>query len=277
MINNRGENMERRQQMILDYLDVHEFASYEVLHGLLETSTMTVRRDVEAMAKKGLVVRTLGGASRQMMPKSNLYESDIHARVRMQREEKRAIALEVPALLGDAQSIFLDSGTTTIEAAKVLSQRLSGRNMITNSLLVCGELASGGKNRVSMLGGELRAESAGFTGLMAEENAASFYYDVALFSTKGFVIEEGTFESSLENFRVKQIVAPRAKRVMLLADHTKFGLRALRKVLDVGAIHCVVTDAKTAREDIRSLERRGIQVVVAGVRKSAVREVEKCR
>ena len=256
-------NMMLRQQTILDFLDVHEYASYEALSELLKTSTMTVRRDVESMAKKGLVIKTLGGTSRQLLPKSNLYESDIHDRVREQREEKRAIALEVPALIASAQSIFLDAGTTMIETAKVLSQRVEGKNMITNSLLVCGELAAAGKNRITMLGGDLSTESAAFTGLMTEENAQTYYYDAALFSTKGFILEEGTYESSLENFRVKQIVAPRAKQVILLVDHTKFGLRALRRVLDITAFHCIVTDQKTPAEDIRNLERRGIRVIIA--------------
>ncbi len=256
-------SMVLRQQAILDFLDVHEYATYEALSALIETSTMTVRRDVEMLAKKGLVLKSLGGATRQMAPKSSLYESDIHARLRECREEKRAIALEVPKLLANAQSIFLDAGTTVIETAKVLSQSIEGSNMITNSLLVCGELAASGKNRVTMLGGDLCAESAAFTGLMTEENAGSYYYDIALLSTKGFVLDEGTYESSLENFRVKQVVARRSKRVVLLADHTKFGLRALRKVLDLSAIHCVITDSRTALKDLRSLERRGIRVIVA--------------
>ncbi len=256
--------MDTRQQAILDYLDVHDYATYEALGALLGTSAMTVRRDVAGMSKRGLVLKSLGGASRPVAPKSHLYESHIQARLREQREEKRAIAMEIPALVADATSIFLDGGTTMLEAARVLSRQVEGKNLITNSMLVCGELAASGKNRITLLGGDLSAESAAFTGLMAEENAASFYYDVALFSTKGFILEEGTYESSLENFRVKQIVAPRAKQVVLLVDHTKFGLRALRKVLDITAIHCVVTDQKTSRDDLKALERRGISVLVAG-------------
>jgi DeoR/GlpR family transcriptional regulator of sugar metabolism len=255
--------MQIRQQTILDHLDVHEFASYEDLGTMLETSTMTVRRYVEALAKNGLVVKSPGGVSQQAMTKSHLYESDILERVREQREEKRAIALAVLPVLEGAQSIFMDGGTTMVEAAKAFSRNLERRNLITNSLLVCGELAAGGKNRVTLLGGDFCAESAAFTGLMTEENAQTHYYDVALFSTKGFIPEEGTYESSQENFRVKLIIAPRAKRVVLLVDHTKFGLRSLRKVLDISAIHCVVTDEKAPAEALRMLERRGIQVVVA--------------
>jgi DeoR/GlpR family transcriptional regulator of sugar metabolism len=255
--------MTNRQQAILDHLEVHEYASYEDLGRMLDISTMTVRRDVELLAKKGLAVKSPGGASHQAISKPHLYESNILERARERREEKRAIALAVLPVLEGAQSIFMDAGTTMVEAAKVFARKLEGRNMITNSLLVCGELACGGKNRVTMLGGDFYAESAAFTGLMTEENAQSHYYDVALFSTKGFIPEEGTYESSQENFRVKQIIAPRAKRVVLLADHTKFGLRSLRKVLDISAIHCVVTDEKAPAEALRMLERRGIRVVVA--------------
>ena len=255
--------MTNRQQTILDHLDVHEYASYEDLGRMLATSTMTVRRDVEVLAKKGLVVKSPGGVSHQAMPKSHLYESNILERVREMRDEKRAIALAVLPVLEGAQSLFMDAGTTMVEAAKVFARKLEGRNMITNSLLVCGELAAGGKNRVTMLGGDFYAESAAFTGLMTEENAQTHYYDVALFSTKGFIPEEGTYESSQENFRVKQIVAPRAKRVVLLADHSKFGLRSLRKVLDISAIHCVVTDQATSSKDLKALEHRGISVLVA--------------
>jgi len=257
-----------RHQAILDYLDVHEEASYEVLASLLSTSTMTARRDVEAMAKQGFVLKTLGGTRLQQVPRSPLFESNIHARIRDQREEKRAIALETPSLVAGCQSVFLDAGTTSVEAAKVLAAEVEGLNFITNSLLVCSELSVGSKNRITMLGGDLSFESAAFAGLMTEENAASLYYDVALISTKGFVLEEGTFESSVENFRVKQIVAPRAKKVVLLVDHSKFGLKALRKVLDITAIDCVVTDRGTGMDSIAALERQGIQVVVAGTRAS---------
>lgn len=257
--------MSERQQAILDYLDLHERASYEVLSTLLNTSTMTIRRDIDALAKRGLVLKTPGGSNRQQIPSAHLYESHIQARVREQRQEKRAIALETPRLVESAQSIFLDAGTTLIETARVLGQRVEGKTFITNSLLVCGELSAGGKNRITVLGGELQGESAAFTGLMTEENAATFYYDVALLSTKGFLPAEGTYESSPENFRVKQLVAPRAKRVVLLVDHTKFGVRALRRVLDTSAIHCVVTDPKTSTKDRRTLERRGVQVVVASL------------
>jgi DeoR/GlpR family transcriptional regulator of sugar metabolism len=74
--------------------------------------------------------------------------------------------------------------------------------------------------------------------------------------------EEGTFESSLATLRIKQIVAEQAARVVLLADHSKFGRRALCKVLDIGQIHEVITDAGTSAADLASVERQGVAVCV---------------
>jgi DeoR/GlpR family transcriptional regulator of sugar metabolism len=74
---------------------------------------------------------------------------------------------------------------------------------------------------------------------------------------------EGTFESSIANFRIKQIICERCAQVTLLADHTKFGKRALCKVLDISQIHRVITDDKTSEEDIAALRGTGKTIKVA--------------
>ena len=87
-------------------------------------------------------------------------------------------------------------------------------------------------------------------GSTAEEAARRFFVDIAFLSTKGFLPEEGTFESSIATFRIKQVIAEQAARVVLLVDHSKFGQRALCKVLDMGQIDEVITDAGTAAADL---------------------------
>jgi DeoR/GlpR family transcriptional regulator of sugar metabolism len=79
----------------------------------------------------------------------------------------------------------------------------------------------------------------------------------------GFLPSEGTFESAVANFRVKQALARHAKTVVLLVDHSKFGQRALARVLDVKEVHCVVTDESTPADDLRQLAEAGIRVVRA--------------
>lgn len=249
----------------MDYLKACEQASYEQLSELIGTSTMTVRREVAAMENQELVIKTPGGVRLFRPHRHSMYESHIRERLTQNRREKQAIATTAADLLSGMESVFLDGGTTILELARAFASEKSGHRFVTNSLLVSSELLAAGHERVTLLGGDYCSESAAFTGQIAEENARSFFYDAAVFSTKGVVVGEGTFESSPENFRVKQIVAPRASKVFLLADHSKFGVRALRKVLDFSAIHCVVTDAKTPLQTIEAMRGLGVEVVVSGM------------
>ena len=100
-------------------------------------------------------------------------------------------------------------------------------------------------------------------GPTSEEAARRFFVNVAFLSTKGFLPAEGTFESSMATFRIKQIIAEQAARVVLLVDHSKFGQRALCKVLDIGQIDEVITDAGTAAADLAIVEQHGVAVRVA--------------
>jgi DeoR/GlpR family transcriptional regulator of sugar metabolism len=93
--------------------------------------------------------------------------------------------------------------------------------------------------------------------------AKGLFIDMAFFGTKAFVPTEGTFESSLPTFRLKQIVAERCNRVVLLVDHSKMGQRALSKVLDITQIHTVVTDDQVLPEDLALLTKAGPKVIIA--------------
>jgi DeoR/GlpR family transcriptional regulator of sugar metabolism len=95
--------------------------------------------------------------------------------------------------------------------------------------------------------------------------AKSFFVDQAFLTTKGFIPADGTYESAVATFRIKQIMAERAVETVLLVDHTKFGHRALSKVLDISQIQQVVTDEGTPKSDLASLGRAGINVKVAAL------------
>ena len=97
--------------------------------------------------------------------------------------------------------------------------------------------------------------------------------DRAFFSTKGFLPAVGTFESSLATFRIKQIVAGEAARVVLLADHSKFGERALCKALDIAQIHEVITDSATKPDDLAVVRQHGVLVRVEREEDSTVEAI----
>lgn len=253
--------MKDRQQLILDRLDGQGACSYRELTQWLGVSAMTVRRDVDELARRGAAIKTLGGVQKANAP-SYLYETTLLSRLSAQRQEKRAIAEQAIELISPPQTIFLDGSTTCLELAKLVGRQLKGLTIVTNSALACLELGQGSENTVLGIGGQYDPACLSFAGPTSEDAAREFFVDIAFVSTKGFLPNEGTFESSVATFRIKQIIAEQCGKLVLLVDHSKFGRRALCKVLDVSQIHVVVTDSHTSEADRAQIESKGCKVVI---------------
>jgi len=251
-----------RQEQILEWLERVGVGSYQELADFLAVSTMTVRRDVDDLNSRGLVIKTLGGVQRADAP-SYLMETAIQGRMAKQRLEKQAIAKAAIELIGDQQTLFLDGSTTCLELAKLVARRMRGLTVITNSVLTTMEIGRNRNNNVIGVGGEFDPNSCCFVGAGAEDTAERFYVDIAFISTMGFLPSEGTFESTVANFRVKQTLTRRSKRVVLLIDHSKFGQRALARVLDADEVDCVVTDEATTKDYLSQLADGGTEYLIA--------------
>jgi len=255
-------NQTERRRAILSHLDGVGACSYQELAALFGVSEMTIRRDVHKLVQRGGLFKILGGVQTAQAPK-HLYESAVHQRLQVQRREKEQIALEALRQVKPQQTVFLDGSTTCLVLARRLAGQPGALTVVTHSALVCMEFGRNAGHVVLGPGGQFDPASACFVGPAAEEAVRRFFVDVAFLSTKAFLPEEGTFESLLGTFRIKQIVAEQASRVVLLVDHSKFGQRALCKVLDVGQIDEVITDAGVSAADLALLGQRGVPVRIA--------------
>ena len=226
---------------------------------------MTVRRDVDQLARRGAVIKTLRGVQRATAA-SPLYENGLVSRLAEHVAEKRAIAEAALDTIGSRSTLYLDGSTTCIELAKLLAQEKSGLTVVTNSALVCVEVGQNSNNLAIGIGGQYDADSLSFIGPASEEEAVRYHVELAFLSTKGFVPEEGTFESAMSLIRIKQIIARQSKELVLLVDYSKFGLRALCKALDIAQIHGVITDDKAPPAAVEFLERGGRPVRIATVK-----------
>jgi DeoR family transcriptional regulator of aga operon len=253
---------ENRLQFILDRLEEKAVCSYEELARGLRVSTMTIRRDLEPLVRKGNVIRTVGGIQRAEVP-SSLYETAAYSRLRVKRAEKRAIARRALELIGHHATIFIDGSTTCVELARCIAKEKKGMTIVTNSALVCMEFSQSPDNTVIAIGGQYDATSLCFVGPHTEEVLKTFFFDIAFVGTKALLPAEGTFESSLPNLRVKQAVVPLCTKLVLLVDHSKMGQRALTKVIDIKRIHTVVTDSRARRQDLAVLAKAGARVCLA--------------
>jgi DeoR/GlpR family transcriptional regulator of sugar metabolism len=257
-----------RQEIILQMLDEHGSRSYEQLSQSLGVSTMTVRRAVDQLVRQGAAIKTVGGVQRASAP-NYLCESTFQVRLFENRPAKRVIAQQVVQLLRPSQTIYLDGSTTCLEVARLLGRRAAPGDgqieitALTNSALTCIDLGRSPGVRVIGIGGQYDPASLSFVGPTAESFAESFFVDLAIISTKGFVPEEGTFESAEPVFRIKQIIARKCARLVLLVDHTKLGKRALSRVLQTSQIETVITDAGASDKQIEEMRKHVRNVLVA--------------
>src|SRR3989337_1785026 len=125
------------------------------------------------------------------------------------------------------------------------------------------ELTKTNNHTVLCIGGQHDPASFCLIGPQAEEQTRKYFVDKAFFSTKGVIYSEGTFESSVATFRIKQLMAKQCNEVILLADHSKFGQRSLCKVLDIDQVNTIITDSQTNPATIDELKSRGISVHIA--------------
>ncbi len=251
-----------RHQRILQEMDRRGACTYQDLSELLGVSTMTIRRDIDRLAAAGEVIKALGGAQKAHAPR-DLYESPVMSRLSENRPLKQAIVRAAMDMIAPGQTVFLDGSSTCLELAKLLASQGKAVTVVANSALVCMALGVSSQIVVLGIGGQLDSESLCFVGPASEEWASTFFVDIAFVSTKAFVPAEGTFESSLANFRVKRIVAEHAGKLALLVDHTKFGRRALCKVFEPSQIDIVITDSQVGPDDLSELHRGGGQLVLA--------------
>jgi DeoR/GlpR family transcriptional regulator of sugar metabolism len=258
----RSSNLAAREDRILEILQAKGTCTYAELQEILRVSSMTVRRDVDRLAQREALIKTLRGAQAAQVPQF-LLETSLSSRIGVNQSEKERIATSALTLIEPQRTLYLDGGTTCIALARRIAKLPFPLSVVTNSALVAMEIGAAHHIRVICVGGEYDAESASFVGSLAEANCAHFYIDTAFTSTWAFQPGDGTYESSMARLRIKQIVAKQCSRLVLLTDSSKFGRRALCKVLDARAIHTVITDERCPREAVELMRSLGHSLTIA--------------
>ncbi len=225
-----------------------------------QVSDMTIRRDLKSLEERGLLLRTHGGA----VARDVGHDAAYGIREKERRAEKEAIARLAATIVAEGSTIFLDAGTTTARLARCLHGR-DGLTVITNSLYVLHELGADERITLISTGGTLRHSTLSFVGSWAEEMVARFHADILFLAATAIDPQRGLFNSNVYEIGVKQQMIRAARRVVLLADHTKFGRQSTAKVADLSAINTVITDSGVAEGMVAALREQGIEVCVAKV------------
>ena len=247
-----------RRSKILEQLQSDGSVSVSRLSERLGATTVTIRSDLSAMERDGLLVRIQGGA----VPAGPAKESAANAACVSNAAEKKQVAALVAQLVRDGDTLFINSGTTTELVADALCAR-SNLNVVTNSLEVARRLGGHATMRVQLLGGEIDARY-GFTcGSTARDQLSKFKADWAILSVDGVSAEGGLTTYHAEEAAIDRMMIAGAKRTLVAADHTKIGRVGFTRVSQGLEDLLLVTDGGCEKLVLKQLEAMGLTVLQA--------------
>jgi len=213
----------------------------------------TIRRDLDRLHEAGSVVRVHGGARSPDFGKREIHRDE---RERHFLDEKRAIAVAAVGLVKDGETILIDASSSALQLARLLPGERRGLRVVTYSLVVANLLSTAADLELIVLGGRFEPTSGAMVGLQTLDALASLRIDRAFFSCKGIDPERGLSEAREDHAQLKRALLAQAEQRVLLADHTKFGVRSNFFFGDLTRLSALVTDPKAPADAIAELRGR---------------------
>jgi DeoR family transcriptional regulator of aga operon len=248
-----------RRLRIVHQLAIRHEMEVEELSSILSASPSTIRRELSAMEKDGLLVRT-HGAAHLRVPID--YDFPYANRAAKQLEEKRAIALAAMQLVAPGMVLAFVGGTTCTALARML-RPLDDLTIVTSAINVALELQGQSNKRVILTGGTLNRNSYELVGSQAIGSLENMHCEMAFLGASGMSAEYGLSMTDEPEAAVGRALIASTERTVVLADHTKLGKRGLVRVCPLEQVSLLVTDARAAPEQLTSMRRSGLDVVVA--------------
>lgn len=252
-------NLAQRHQFILEKLNETGEVSVFELSEELDVSEVTIRKDLKFLEERNLLFRTHGGASQE-----NPYASDKPVREKevISVPQKSKIAQLAAQMISDDDSIIMASGTSVMALARSLhpNRRLT---VITSALNVAMELINYPQIEVLQLGGTLRHNSSSVVGPYAEMILQDVACNLLFMGVDGIDLEVGLTTTSLPEARLNQKMIDVARKVIVLADSSKFGRRGMAKICPLDQVDEIITNEGVPPKIISKLDDMGIKVTVA--------------
>jgi DeoR/GlpR family transcriptional regulator of sugar metabolism len=233
----------------------------------LGVSDMTVRRDLDSLARRGLLIKVHGGAV--AIGGRSIDEPGFEAKAVRAQGEKDAIAHAATALVSPGAAVGISAGTTTWTLAHLVRD-IPGLTVVTNSMRVADVvLASGRSDQTVVVTGGIRTPSDALVGPVAVAALRTLHLDVVFLGVHGVDERSGFTTPNLMESETNRALAEAGRRLVVVADHTKWGMVGLSTIVPLEAADVVVTDDAMPGDALAVLESRCGQVIVAPATGSA--------
>ncbi len=253
---------ELRRKTLMAMLAGRENISTAAVADELGVHPMTIRRDLAALQASGVVIRGHGSA---LASQRITFEFDFDERHRRNLQAKQAIGREAATRIQAGQTVFLDTGTTTLEVANALAKTNISCTIITTSLVIASRLWAHGSVELLLLGGRVRPRSPDLAGPLTEVALDNVSADLALLGSDGFDVHRGSFAADLDSARIASRMMRNSRRMIVVADGSKIGRPARARYASMDDIDEIITDCSCGSSLVRTIRKQGIVVTQVGV------------
>jgi len=254
---------EERKQQILDLLKEKSKLMVPDLCQEFGVSPATIRNDLRELENAGLLKRTHGGAIN--ISKAS-FELNSYQKQVTNLEAKKAIAKLAIDLIEDGDTIALDTGTTTLELAKLLSAK-KNIAVVLNDIEIASYLENEPDINVILIGGNLRRGFHCTVGPIAIKSLHGLYVDKAFMATNGISVRSGITTPNVSQAEVKKEMISIASEIIVLCDSSKVGINSFVQVQPITGIDRIITDDGINKHNVEKFIEAGVLVDVAKISK----------
>lgn len=247
-----------RQLRIRQMFETRDFVDLETLCRELEASESSVRRDLDILESDKVLRRVYGGAVSLQTPPARAFDYAVESG--RLSDVKDRIAQSAAALIEDGQTVILDGGSTVAAVARELSTK--SLHIITNSLPIAESLESLRNIELTLTGGYLDPRLRVMLGPFCEQMLGNIRADAVIMGI-GSITEAGFSNNNTLVVGSEQKMIEIAGKVIIVADHTKFGRGGMIPVAPLSAANIVISDRELAPEYVALLRANGVDVVLA--------------
>lgn len=224
-----------RINLLQEFIESEQEITMQKLLHHFNYSESTLRRYLDILEKQGLIEKHYGGvrAVINTIPYDKRFERNI--------QSKHKIGLLAASLIKDNDSIFIDSGTTTIHIIDSL-KNVKNITIITNNMNVI-YLCKNFKNyKLIFLGGEFINSTNCCANYDTVKILKKYNLNKSFIAANGFSLQKGATNSDICEHDIKSLAVKQCQQSILVIDHSKFGRAGLATFAPANAFHTIITD-----------------------------------
>ena len=248
------KSVKKRMNELLEILTVERKIEVTALAERLGVSQVTIRKDLDELEDKKIVIREHGFAILRS-------SDDINGRIAYHYESKKSIAQKAATLISNGDTIMIESGSCCALLAETLTETKKDLTIITNSAFIADFIRKRANFQIILLGGTYQQDAQVMVGPMVRQCAQNFYVPLFFLGTDGYSQKTGFTNQDQMRAQAVRDMAPQAEQIIILTESEKFSQHGIVPLILKEYQRTVITDDQVDASTVNELEQQGITVL----------------